>query len=89
MKRENLKKASEIETEIQELSKELDNWEKSKAFNSSPKIQIKNQVYGMNPTYNTVDLSKIPFIDLRSQFLKSLNEKIKKLENNLEKLLND
>lgn len=35
MKRENLKKASEIETEIQELSKELDNWEKSKAFNSS------------------------------------------------------
>lgn len=89
MKRENLKKASQLEAEIEELTKELDNWEKSKAFNSSPKIQIKNEVYGMNPTYSNVDLSKIPFSDLRLQFLESLNYKIECLENYLEKLLND
>lgn len=89
MKRENLKKASQIETEIEELSKELDNWEKSKAFNSSTKIQVKNEVFGINPGYSNVDLSKIPFNDLRLQFLESLNYKIECLENELEKILND
>lgn len=89
MKRKNLKKAAELETKIEELTKELDSWESAKAFNGSSKIQIKDEVFGMNPKNCNVDLNLIPFSDLRSQFLYSLNNKIKCLENELEKLLND
>jgi len=86
MKRENIKRAAEIESEIEKLEKELNAWEVSKTFNGSSIVQIRKEPY-MQSKYFTIDLNSIPFKDLRNQFLESLNYRIDCLNVELQNLL--
>ena len=87
MKRQNIKPAFEIQKKIDVIDEELNAWEHSKIIDWNPTIQIRENP--LNPQYYKVDLSKIPFKDLRQQFLKSLNEQRAELETELNNLLSD
>lgn len=87
MKRKNLKLAIQLDSNLDKIDEELNKWEKSKYIDGSPIIQTRREP--LNSEYFKIDLNKIPFEDLRTQALKSLNKKRDHIEKELFKLMED
>lgn len=85
MKREYIKFAVELENEIVEIERQITAWKKSEKFNSSYKIQIREPY--MHASYFDIDLSAIPFEELKRTFISSLEKQKADKEESLNKIL--
>ncbi|KPE51252.1 hypothetical protein [Chryseobacterium indologenes] len=85
MKREDIQKAVEVDNEILEIERSITAWKKSAKFNGSSKIQIREPY--MQGSYFDIDLSAIPFEELKNTFIKSLDEQKAKKEDLLNIIL--